>query len=156
MLHFTKETISLIYRAISKLIFPVFFFFSPCCQTNWLRICYYMRQQEYPSWDIIFVLKSYLLFFFFFFLTRNVLKVQKHVTFNQVKGIFGFDESSNIGKIMFPAIQAVPSFSSSFPFIFGGKKDIPCLIPCAIDQVSFFFFSFLFFFFTQSLFDMRE
>ncbi|XP_066965942.1 tryptophan--tRNA ligase, cytoplasmic isoform X1 [Macrobrachium rosenbergii] len=69
---------------------------------------------------------------------KNVLLVQKHVTFNQVKGIFGFDESSNIGKIMFPAIQAVPSFSSSFPFIFGGKKDIPCLIPCAIDQDPYF------------------
>lgn len=69
---------------------------------------------------------------------KNVLKVQKHVTFNQVKGIFGFDESTNIGKIMFPAIQAVPSFSSSFPFIFGGKKDIPCLIPCAIDQDPYF------------------
>ncbi|KAK7068784.1 Tryptophan--tRNA ligase, cytoplasmic [Halocaridina rubra] len=69
---------------------------------------------------------------------KNVLMVQKHVTFNQVKGIFGFDESSNIGKIMFPAIQAVPSFSSSFPFIFGGKKDVPCLIPCAIDQDPYF------------------
>ncbi|XP_042215823.1 tryptophan--tRNA ligase, cytoplasmic-like isoform X2 [Homarus americanus] len=69
---------------------------------------------------------------------KNILRVQKHVTFNQVKGIFGFDESSNIGKIMFPAIQAVPSFSSSFPFIFGEKKDIPCLIPCAIDQDPYF------------------
>lgn len=69
---------------------------------------------------------------------KNVLRVQKHVTFNQVKGIFGFDESSNIGKIMFPAIQAVPSFSSSFPFIFGGRKDVPCLIPCAIDQDPYF------------------
>lgn len=69
---------------------------------------------------------------------KNVLKVQKHVTFNQVKGIFGFDDSSNIGKIMFPAVQAAPSFSSSFPFIFGGKKDIPCLIPCAIDQDPYF------------------
>ena len=59
----------------------------------------------------------------------------KHVTFNQVKGIFGFNESTNIGKIMFPAIQAAPSFSSSFPFIFGNRKDITCLIPCAIDQV---------------------
>lgn len=69
---------------------------------------------------------------------KNVLRVQKHVTFNQTKGIFGFDESSNIGKIMFPAIQAVPSFSSSFPLIFGDKKDVPCLIPCAIDQDPYF------------------
>ena len=63
-----------------------------------------------------------------------MVRVQKCVTFNQAKGIFGFDDSSPIGKIAFPATQAAPSFSSSFPFIFGGKKDVPCLIPCAIDQ----------------------
>ena len=39
---------------------------------------------------------------------------------------------------MFPAVQAAPSFSSSFPFIFGGKKDVTCLIPCAIDQDPYF------------------
>mgnify|MGYP006300828589 CR=1 FL=1 len=39
-----------------------------------------------------------------------------------------------IGKWAFPAIQAAPSFSSSFPHIFGNKK-VRCLIPCAIDQV---------------------
>ncbi|NWI66410.1 SYWC protein, partial [Todus mexicanus] len=38
------------------------------------------------------------------------------------------------GKISFPAIQAAPSFSSSFPQIFNGKENIQCLIPCAIDQ----------------------
>ena len=57
------------------------------------------------------------------------------VTFNQAKGIFGFGDSDCIGKISFPAIQATPSFSCAFPAIFGGRKDIPCLIPCAIDQV---------------------
>ena len=62
-------------------------------------------------------------------------RVQKLVTFNQVKGIFGFDDSTCIGKISFPSIQAAPSFSSSFPEIFNGKSNIPCLIPCAIDQV---------------------
>jgi tryptophanyl-tRNA synthetase len=69
---------------------------------------------------------------------ENMLQIMKHVTFNQVKGIFGFDGSTNIGKIMFPAIQAAPSFSSSFPFIFGSRKDITCLIPCAIDQDPYF------------------
>lgn len=68
---------------------------------------------------------------------RNILKIQKLVTFNQVKGIFGFGDSDVIGKIAFPAIQAAPSFSSSFPFIFGNAK-IPCLIPCAIDQDPYF------------------
>ena len=67
----------------------------------------------------------------------NTLRIQKHVTFNQVKGIFGFGDSDNIGKIAFPAIQAAPAFSSTFPQIFGGKK-VPCLIPCAIDQDPYF------------------
>lgn len=53
------------------------------------------------------------------------------------EGIFGFTESDSIGKIAFPAIQAAPSVSSSFPFIFGEKlkQELACLIPCAIDQV---------------------
>jgi len=55
-----------------------------------------------------------------------------------VKGIFGFGDSDCIGKISFPAIQAAPSFCTSFPHIFGTKKDIPCLVPCAIDQDPYF------------------
>ena len=40
------------------------------------------------------------------------------------------------GKIGFPAVQAAPAFSTTFPQIFGeSRKDIYCLIPCAIDQV---------------------
>ncbi|XP_039108886.1 tryptophan--tRNA ligase, cytoplasmic isoform X1 [Hyaena hyaena] len=69
---------------------------------------------------------------------KNVVKIQKHVTFNQVKGIFGFTDSDSIGKISFPAIQAAPSFSNSFPQIFRDKTDIQCLIPCAIDQDPYF------------------
>ncbi|KAK3092290.1 hypothetical protein FSP39_000865 [Pinctada imbricata] len=69
---------------------------------------------------------------------RNMVQVQKLVTYNQVKGIFGFGDSDCIGKISFPSIQASPSFSSSFPEIFNGRKDIPCLIPCAIDQDPYF------------------
>jgi tryptophanyl-tRNA synthetase len=38
----------------------------------------------------------------------------------------------------FPSIQAAPSFSSSFPQIFGRRGDIPCLIPCAVDQDPYF------------------
>lgn len=32
--------------------------------------------------------------------------------------------------------QAAPSFPDTFPHMFGKRKDIRCLIPCAIDQVS--------------------
>ena len=38
------------------------------------------------------------------FLYQNVLKVQKNVTLNQIKGIFGVDGGSNSGKIAFPAV----------------------------------------------------
>ena len=46
--------------------------------------------------------------------------------------------SDNVGKLHFVAIQAAPSFSNSFPQIFGSRSDIPCLIPCAIDQDPYF------------------
>ncbi|XP_045466812.1 tryptophan--tRNA ligase, cytoplasmic [Harmonia axyridis] len=68
---------------------------------------------------------------------QNVIRIQRCVTFNQVKGIFGFDDSTPIGKIAFPAIQATPALSTSFPDIFG-KQKLPCLIPCAIDQDPYF------------------
>jgi tryptophanyl-tRNA synthetase len=44
----------------------------------------------------------------------------------------------NIGKIHFASIQAAPSFSNSFPNIFGDASNIPSLIPCAIDQDPYF------------------
>ena len=72
----------------------------------------------------------------------NIVKIWKAVTYNQVKGIFGFedkpDEPVNIGKHAFPAVQAAPSFPSSFPHVFGKRTDVPCLIPCAIDQDPYF------------------
>ncbi|CAG0881237.1 unnamed protein product [Darwinula stevensoni] len=68
----------------------------------------------------------------------NMKRIEKCVTFNQVKGIFGFGDSDCIGKISFPAIQAAPCFSNSFPHIFGSRTDIPALIPCGIDQDPYF------------------
>jgi tryptophanyl-tRNA synthetase len=68
----------------------------------------------------------------------NICKIEKCVTASQAKGIFGFTDSDNIGKFSFPAIQAAPSFSSSFPHIFGPTSNYHCLIPCAIDQDPFF------------------
>jgi len=46
---------------------------------------------------------------------RTICRIQKFVTFNQARGIFGFTDRDCIGKIGFPAIQAAPSFSVSFP-----------------------------------------
>ncbi|KAJ3344989.1 tryptophan--tRNA ligase [Entophlyctis luteolus] len=69
---------------------------------------------------------------------KNIVKISKCVTFSQARAAFGFNDSDNIGKIHFASIQAAPSFSNTFPQIFGPKGDIPCLIPCAIDQDPYF------------------
>lgn len=34
----------------------------------------------------------------------NVLRVQKAITLNQIKGIFGFSDSDNIGKWAYPPV----------------------------------------------------
>ncbi|KAJ3222692.1 hypothetical protein HK099_002002 [Clydaea vesicula] len=90
------------------------------------------------------------------FLFKQGLKVEDSYKFGRDNGkdimAFGFDPEKtfifsnldyvgdNIGKLHFVAIQASPSFSNSFPAIFGEKNkgDIPCLIPCAIDQDPYF------------------
>ncbi|BHF60711.1 Tryptophan--tRNA ligase, cytoplasmic [Sparganum proliferum] len=72
---------------------------------------------------------------------QTICRIERLVTYNQVRGIFGFTDMDCIGKISFPAIQAAPSFTTSFPQIFSHHKDfknISCLIPCAIDQDPYF------------------
>jgi len=58
------------------------------------------------------------------------IRAAKHVTFSTVKAVFGFEDSTNIGLIFFPAVQAAPAFLESFL----ANKNVPCLIPAAIDQ----------------------
>lgn len=64
------------------------------------------------------------------YLYELAVRVAKHMTFSTVKAVFGFQDSSNIGIIFFPAIQSVPAF---LPSALSGKS-VPCLIPAAIDQ----------------------
>jgi tryptophanyl-tRNA synthetase len=58
------------------------------------------------------------------------LEVAKRITYSTAKASFGFKDSTNIGWIFWPAIQAVPCFIH--------KKltgeNVPALIPAAIDQ----------------------
>lgn len=56
------------------------------------------------------------------------LKTAKKITLSQARNIFGFEGSSNIGQINYPALQIVPTFF---------EKGY-CLIPCAIDQNPYF------------------
>jgi len=60
----------------------------------------------------------------------EAIKVAKKITFSMVKSSFGFNESNNIGEIFFTSVQAVPAFLPSVL----EKKEIPCLIPHAVDQ----------------------
>lgn len=73
---------------------------------------------------------------------KNVVRLSKHITLNQARAIFGFNDSTNIGRIHFGSIQGASSWASSFPHIFGEDESktvaIPCLIPCAIDQDPYF------------------
>ncbi|KAF9315462.1 tryptophan--tRNA ligase, partial [Linnemannia elongata] len=69
---------------------------------------------------------------------HNVVRISRCITYSQSKSTFGFIDSDNVGKSHFVSIQAAPSFSNTFPAIFGDRSDIPCLIPCAIDQDPYF------------------
>ncbi|KAI1113721.1 tryptophanyl-tRNA synthetase [Nemania sp. NC0429] len=73
---------------------------------------------------------------------RNVTRFSKLVTYNVAKAVFGFNDSTNIGKIHFASIQGSTAFATSFPHIFGDDEKesakIPALIPCAIDQDPYF------------------
>lgn len=61
---------------------------------------------------------------------KPACEVAKKITLSTVKSAFGFDDSFNIGQIFYTAMQSVPAF---LPSILAGKN-IPCLIPYAIDQ----------------------
>jgi tryptophanyl-tRNA synthetase len=79
----------------------------------------------------------------------NAWEFSKSITFNQVRGAFGFDSSTNIGRCFFPSLQCVASFATSYPDIWGDDpksdlrsedraRDTLCLIPMAIDQDPYF------------------
>ena len=44
---------------------------------------------------------------------RIAIRVAKKITFSTIRAVFGLNESSNIGIIFFPAVQAVPCFIES-------------------------------------------
>jgi len=57
-------------------------------------------------------------------------EIAKKITFSTAKAVFGFTNTTNIGMIGFPSIQAAPCFLPSII----EKKPTPVLIPAAIDQ----------------------
>ena len=57
------------------------------------------------------------------------IEVAKRITFSTARAVFGFSNSTNIGMIGFPPIQAAPCF---LPSLIEGKR-VPELVPAAID-----------------------
>merc|ERR1711985_50677 len=68
----------------------------------------------------------------------NIVRIWKAITYSQAKGAMGFQGENNIGQSAFPAVQAAPSFPSSFDIPLKGQHKLCCLIPCAIDQDPYF------------------
>ena len=60
---------------------------------------------------------------------EHVAKIAKKITFNMVKGIFGFNESTNVGLLFYPAIQTVHIL---LPYFLEGIENI--LVIVGIDQ----------------------
>lgn len=60
----------------------------------------------------------------------EAIKFAKKITFSTVKAAFGMTNENNIGQIFYTSMQAVPAI---IPSILKGKN-VPCLIPLAIDQ----------------------
>ncbi|MDR0778239.1 MAG: tryptophan--tRNA ligase [Methanomassiliicoccaceae archaeon] len=58
------------------------------------------------------------------------LKVAKKINLSTAKAVFGFDNTTNIGSIFYTSMQSVPAL---MPSELAGRN-IPCLIPCGIDQ----------------------
>ena len=60
----------------------------------------------------------------------EAIKFAKRINFSILKTAFGFTDSNNIGQIFYTSMQAVPAIIPSIL----KKKNVPCLIPLAIDQ----------------------
>lgn len=64
--------------------------------------------------------------------------IMKHAKMNDVKKIFGLEESGCVGQMMWPIYQTTAAFSDAFTDIFGDKSKLSCLVAYAIDQDPYF------------------
>jgi tryptophanyl-tRNA synthetase len=58
------------------------------------------------------------------------IRVARKISYSNVKAVFGFVPSTNVGLIFYTALQSVPAFWPSW----AEGRSVPCLIPCGIDQ----------------------
>ncbi len=58
------------------------------------------------------------------------VRIARKIPYSTVKAVFGFEPSTNIGLVFYTALQTVPCFWPSW----AEGREVPCLIPCGIDQ----------------------
>ncbi|KGG53049.1 tryptophanyl-trna synthetase, partial [Mitosporidium daphniae] len=49
----------------------------------------------------------------------TILRVQKCLNFNQCSSVFGFDQTTSIGKLSYPCAEIATAFPGAFPHLFG-------------------------------------
>ena len=67
-----------------------------------------------------------------------IVKLNNFTTVNTNNNIYGFNENTSVGQMAWPAYQEVPALCGAFPHLFGDRKDVMCLVPCAVDQAPYF------------------
>lgn len=76
-------------------------------------------------------------------LIDNMIKMASWVGMPEIQSAFGLDRpdkngsnKTTVGQVLWPICQSIPSYSSSFKFLF--SDDALCLVPMAIDQAPYF------------------
>jgi len=64
--------------------------------------------------------------------------IQRHLTCNQVRAVFGVGDSDSPAKMAFPAVQMAPALPSTFGNQLFGNKTLRCVVPSGIDQDPYF------------------
>jgi len=67
-----------------------------------------------------------------------VAQINKKMSVHVTKNVYGFTDENSIGQLSWAPYQMGPALCGAFPHLFGNKKDVMCLVPCAIDQVPYF------------------
>ncbi|XWV25840.1 tryptophanil tRNA synthetase [Tupanvirus soda lake] len=72
------------------------------------------------------------------FMRPLVAQLNKKISVDLANKIYGFNDHNNIGQLQWGAYEMAPAMCGAFPHLFGNRKDVMCLVPCAVDQAPYF------------------
>ncbi|AEQ32410.1 tryptophanyl-tRNA synthetase [Acanthamoeba polyphaga mimivirus] len=67
-----------------------------------------------------------------------IASINKRSSVHVAKKIYGFKDDVNLGQISWAPYEQAPAMCGAFPHLFGDRRDVMCLVPCAIDQAPYF------------------